>query len=125
LPEKTDFFWFFFKTSGRVSRAAYFLGQLLLSIIQAYPVYRATLLPQGGQESDIWWFFSAVVILGTLWPMIVIAIKRLHDLGRPGAIVLALFMPVISIIAFIVLCLFPGQAGANRYGRHTNAPAEQ
>ena len=125
MPEKIDLIWLFFKTSGRVSRAAYFLGQLLLSIIQAYPVYRATLLPQGSQESDIWWFFSAVVILGTLWPMIVLAIKRLHDLDRPGAIVLVLFVPVISIIAFIVLCLFPGQAGANRYGRYTNASAEQ
>ncbi|TGQ03192.1 DUF805 domain-containing protein, partial [Mesorhizobium sp. M00.F.Ca.ET.217.01.1.1] len=35
-----------------------------------------------------------------------------------------LFVPVVSIVAFLVLCLFPGQPGPNRYGRRTNEPAE-
>ena len=39
------------------------------------------------------------------------SVKRLHDIGRPGIIALSLFIPVVSIVAFIALCLFPGNPG--------------
>ena len=47
LPDSSNLTWLFFKTSGRVSRAAYFLGGLLVAIIQAFPLYRFTLVPEG------------------------------------------------------------------------------
>jgi len=124
LPEKSDLIWLFFKTSGRVSRAAYFLGGLLVAIVQAFPLYRFTLVPEGSPESNMWSLIFLVAFIASLWSNIVLAVKRLHDLDKPGIAALVLFVPVISIIAFLVLCLFPGQPGPNRYGRHTNAPAD-
>jgi uncharacterized membrane protein YhaH (DUF805 family) len=124
LPDKSDLIWLFFKISGRVSRAAYFLGGLLVAIIQAFPLYRFTLVAEGSPESNMWSFVFFIAFIASLWSNIALAVKRLHDLDKPGVAALVLFVPVVSIVAFVVLCLFPGQPGPNRYGRRTNAPAE-
>lgn len=124
MPEKSDLIWLFFKTSGRVSRAAYLLGQLLLAVIQLLPLYRFKLVPEGSPESEVWFSIFVVVVLATAWPTIVLNVKRLHDLGKPGLFVLVLFVPVVQLVAILLLYLYPGQPGPNRYGRRTNAPAE-
>ncbi|MEW6635121.1 MAG: DUF805 domain-containing protein [Pseudomonadota bacterium] len=124
MPEQSDLIWLFFKNSGRVNRAAYFLGVMLVTIVQAFPIYHFERMPEGSPESQVWWLISAVVFIGSLWPFFALAVKRLHDLDRPGIVSLVLFVPVLSILAFLVFCLYPGQPGPNRYGRRTNAPAE-
>jgi uncharacterized membrane protein YhaH (DUF805 family) len=123
LPEKDKLLWLFFRFSGRVSRAAYFLAGLLLAIVQAFLLYRFTLVPEGTSESQGWAAAFWLVMLVSLWANVALSVKRLHDIGRPGIIAAALFIPVISIIAFIALCLVPGNPGPNRYGDQPNAPA--
>ena len=123
MPEKIDFIWFFLKTSGRVSRAAYFLGQLLVAVIQLFPLYHFKLVPEGSPESEVWFSIFVVVVLATAWSTIVLNVKRLHDLGKPGLFVLFLFVPVVQLVAILLLYLYPGQPGPNLYGRQTNGPA--
>jgi uncharacterized membrane protein YhaH (DUF805 family) len=123
LPEKDKLLWLFFRFSGRVSRAAYFLAGLLLAIVQAFLLYRFTLVPEGTSESQGWAAAFWLVMLVSLWANVALSVKRLHDIGRPGIIAAALFIPVISIIAFIALCLVPGNPGPNRYGNQPNAPS--
>jgi len=106
-----------------VSRAAYFLGGLLVAIAQAFPLYRFTLVPEGTTESETWAMLFGLAFLVSLWSNVALAVKRLHDLGKPGLMAFVLFVPVVSIVAFLVLCLFPGDPGPNRYGSRTNAPA--
>lgn len=123
MPDKSQLIWLFFRTSGRVSRAAYFLAGLLVAIIEAFPLYRFTLVAEGTPESDMWSVLFLLAFIASLWSNVALAVKRLHDLGKPGLIALVLFVPVISFVALFVLCLFPGQPGPNRYGARTNAPA--
>ena len=124
MPEKPDFIWLFSSASGRVGRTVYFLGGFLIAIIQAFPLYRARMAPEGSPESETWFFVFAIVVLATLWPNIVLTVKRLHDFGKPGIAALLMFVPIVQIATFLVLCLYPGQPGPNRYGRRTDAPAE-
>ena len=65
------------------------------------------------------WF----MVLISVWANLALCVKRLHDFGRPGIIAAVLFIPVISIVAFIALCLIPGNPGPNQYGNRPNAPA--
>ena len=122
LPGKSQLIWLFFRTSGRVSRTAYFLGGLLVAIVQAFPLYRFTLVAEGSAESEIWSILFLVAFLASLWSNIALAVKRLHDLDKPGMAAIMLFVPVVSFVALFVLCLFPGSQGPNRYGQRTNAP---
>jgi uncharacterized membrane protein YhaH (DUF805 family) len=123
LPEKDKLLWLFFRFSGRVGRAAYFLAGLLLAIIQAFLLYRFALVPEGSTEGQTWAAAFWLVVLVSLWSNVALSVKRLHDVDRPGIIAAVLFIPVISIVAFIALCLIPGNTGPNQYGNRPNAPS--
>jgi uncharacterized membrane protein YhaH (DUF805 family) len=56
---------------------------------------------------------------------IAFSVKRLHDIGRPGIIAAVLFVPVISIIAFVALCAIPGNPGPNQYGDRADSPPDE
>lgn len=121
MPDRSQLFWLFFLFKGRVSRAAFFLAGLLLVVIQLFLVYRFTLVPQETAESQVWASLFSLSFLVSIWANVALGVKRLHDLGRPGIFAVVLFIPVISIIAFIALCLMPGEPGPNRYGSDTNS----
>jgi uncharacterized membrane protein YhaH (DUF805 family) len=115
--------WLLFGISGRVSRLAYFLAGLFLAVIQAFLLYRFTLVPEDSTAGQFWAFLFWVAVVLSVWSNVALGIKRLHDMDRPGIFAAALFIPVLSIIAFVALCLFPGTDGPNQYGRETNRPA--
>ncbi|MDN2566271.1 DUF805 domain-containing protein [Aquibium sp. A9E412] len=113
--------WLFFGFSGRVSRAAYFLAGLLLVVLQMFFLYRFALAPQESPASETWALGFWVILLVSMWSYVALGVKRLHDFGKPGIFALSLFIPVVSIIAFILFCIYPGDEGANQYGTRTNA----
>lgn len=115
-------FWLFFGVSGRVGRAAYFLAGLLLAVVQAFFLYRTIVAQDAGLDASMWEGLFGVTFFVSLWSNVALGVKRLHDVDKPGIIAVALFIPVLSIIAFIGLCLIPGTPGPNRYGATTNAP---
>ena len=123
MPDKDQLLWLFFKFSGRVSRAAYFLAGLLLAIVQAFLLYRFTLVPEDSTAGQMWAVAFWIVVLVSTWASVALGVKRLHDIGRPGILAAALFLPFISILAFVALCLIPGEAGPNRYGDRPNTPS--
>lgn len=122
MPDKSQLIWLFFRFNGRVSRAAYFLAGLLLAVVQGFLLYRFVQVEQGSPASQLWASAFWVAVAVSVWSNMALGVKRLHDLNRPGVLALSLFVPVISIIAFLVLCFFPGVPGPNQYGRNTNTP---
>lgn len=100
----------------------YFLAGLLVAIVQAFPLYRFTLVAEGTPESEMWSVLFLIAFLVSLWSNIALAVKRLHDFDKNGLAAGMLFVPIISFIALFVLCLFPGNPGPNRFGQRTNAP---
>ena len=122
MPDSSQLIWLFFRFNGRVARAAYFLAGLLLAIVQAFLLYRFALVPEGSAEGQFWASLFWFAVLLSVWSNVALGVKRLHDMNRPGILAVTLFIPVISILAFIFLCIFPGDPGPNRYGTATNAP---
>ena len=120
--DRNQLIWLFFSFSGRLARAPYFLAGLLLAVFQAFPLYRLTLAPEESSATDMWATVFWGVFLLSIWSYVALGVKRLHDFGKPGILAAALFIPVISIITFVILCLYPGDSGANEFGEETNAP---
>lgn len=116
--------WLFFKFDGRISRAAYFLSGLLLAVAQGFMLYRFTLVPEESTEGAFWavgfWFVGIL----SLWCGFALGVKRVHDFGKPGFLALTLFVPVVTLFAFVVFCLWPGDAGPNAYGPAPNSRAK-
>lgn len=125
LRDRNQIIWLFFGFSGRISRAAFFLGGLLLAVVQAFFLYRFAMVPEDSPEGRLWATAFMLIVIVSMWSSVALGAKRLHDMGRPGVLAVSLIIPVVSIIAFIALCAFPGTPGANQYGPRTNSPAEK
>lgn len=112
--------WLFFGFSGRISRATFFLAGLLMALAQLFCIYRFAQVPVDSTAGQGWSLAFWFVFLVSLWSNVSLGAKRFHDFDKPGLLSASLFLPVISIIVFVILCLFPGTPGPNRYGQTTN-----
>jgi uncharacterized membrane protein YhaH (DUF805 family) len=120
LPDANTLFWLFFKLKGRVGRAAYFLGGLLVLIVQMFFFYRVTLEVEGSAASEAWAFGFLIAALIATWANFALTAKRFHDLGKPTPF--ALISLVAGFILIIVLSLIKGEEGPNRYGPQADVP---
>ncbi|MCP8896390.1 DUF805 domain-containing protein [Shinella daejeonensis] len=119
---RPGFGWFFFGWSGRIGRAPYALGWLFWLMLLSAALSRLAMLPQD-HPSLLFWstVFLAGAIVSTV-SSLMLTVKRLHDLSLPAALVICLFIPVISIIALLAFMLLPGATGPNDYGPRANRP---
>lgn len=116
--------WLFFGFSGRVSRAAFLLAGLLLAVLQTFVLYRFTLTPEGSSASGMWALSFWALFFVSVYSSLALGAKRFHDFGKPGIFSVLLLIPMVSLVAFVALCLYPGDRGANEYGSTTNAPKD-
>lgn len=108
--------WLFFSPSGRLGRLPYFLGWLFWVATSGFVLTRMFANEDDSGALAFWTFILIAGGLVSTVSIIMMTIKRLHDMGYPGALALCLFIPVISPVIFIALCLWPSNAGANEYG---------
>ncbi|OHV73218.1 DUF805 domain-containing protein [Ensifer sp. LCM 4579] len=114
--------WLFFSPSGRIGRLPFFLSWLFWLFTGGFLL--AQVLKYEGQDAPLALWTLALVASGFLSTvsLVMLAIKRLHDIGYPGPLALCLFIPVLSPIVFIALCLWPGAEGSNEFGGRRNGP---
>jgi uncharacterized membrane protein YhaH (DUF805 family) len=60
--------------------------------------------------------YVLVLLSATMAAIAVLAIGRLHDLGRPGRHYWLLFVPVYNVYVFLLLLFKRGTVGANAFG---------
>ena len=64
-------------------------------------------------------FLGYIFALASLLPSLGVTVRRLHDTGHTGWLVLLMFIPLVNIIAFFVLLFISyikPSAGPNQYG---------
>lgn len=120
MANSPDYIWLFFKLSGRVGRAAYFLGSTFIWLTQIFLLYRFAMAPEGsGVSQFLATVFMASAFIGA-WANFALTAKRFHDLGKPAYFAIIAF--IIGYILVIVLSFIRGDPGPNRYGSQTDAP---
>jgi uncharacterized membrane protein YhaH (DUF805 family) len=108
-----------FSMQGRVNRAKYFWITLTVSVSTNVVTFLVGFLLGGimGENAE-----PVALLVGFLLASVgavVIAfeaVKRLHDLDRPGAHYWLLLIPVYNIYLGLVLLFKRGTSGSNRYG---------
>ncbi len=55
-------------------------------------------------------------VLVAILPSIAVVVRRLHDIGLTGWLVLLCYTPALGAVAFLVFGLLPSQIGENRWG---------
>ncbi len=69
--------------------------------------------------------FYALYALAMLIPSLAVGVRRLHDVGKSGWMLLIAFIPIIGGIWLLVLYLTDSQLGTNKWGPNPKAPAEE
>ncbi len=59
---------------------------------------------------------NAIYGLILLIPSLAVAVRRLHDIGKSGWMLLILFIPLIGVIWLLILLVREGELSANQYG---------
>lgn len=114
--------WFLFGLSGRIDRIPFVLATLLQVAVLGISISRVMQVPNDSGAFAAWSLVLLVSMLASVWVTVATAIKRLQDINIPGVVVLCLFVPAVSVIAYLVLCLWPGTSGPNHYGDDCNRP---
>ncbi|DAC45731.1 MAG TPA: DUF805 domain-containing protein [Candidatus Poseidoniales archaeon] len=103
--------------SGRASRSEYWfaylsfmvavVGMLILTIISAFIIdVLATLMG----------LLTFGLYIGGFLPLLAVSVRRLHDLGKSGWMMLVMFIPFVGGILLLVWFVSDGEAANNAYG---------
>ena len=101
--------------SGRYGRARYFWTSLMVSVplaIIASILNYVNATYHSAWLQDAWYFFS-FISFAALSPM---AVKRLHDLDKPGVYYWLFLVPLAGPVLGLYLLFQRGTRGANRFG---------
>lgn len=55
-------------------------------------------------------------LLGMIIPTLAISVRRMHDIGKSGAMILIPMVPFIGSIWYLILTVTEGTVGDNQYG---------
>lgn len=111
----------FFRYDNRLNRKRYILRLLALSAIYV-PLFFVTAFLATGIITINKNIITAVnVLLIFLYVLltcssVMLMMRRLHDLNRPGWFCIGMLLPVINIVLLIYLVFFKGTKGPNQYG---------
>lgn len=120
---ETSVGWALFQWDGRISRRVFILGSAFWMMLNAAVVAVAT--ARGSDETvalELLSVFFASIALSMV-SLVMLGIKRLHDIGLPGIGAALLVIPAFSLIVFFLLCVWPASATSNRYGPASNERA--
>ena len=78
--------WLFFSLEGRIARKSFILSAVFLVLPQIIVLGQMINASQSGNEGALaFWFLAwCGVVLATLWTLIALTVKRLHDLDVTG-----------------------------------------
>lgn len=127
-----------FSVTGRIPRAAFWGTMILLGILTLFIYVMTSLIvahgshlyvPGGGMESVKHSILDVpnangyaltvriVWLLVVAWVAVALQIKRWHDLGKTGWLVLINLVPGIgTLISLVVLGFLPGKSASNQFG---------
>lgn len=109
----------YFEFDGRSSRSDLWLSLLLymgiyiVAIIADVAMFGVT---YGFQEYGIAGPISAIVMIASVVPFATIYVRRLHDTGNSGWMLLLLFIPIANLYVLYLILFAGSQAGTNKFG---------
>jgi uncharacterized membrane protein YhaH (DUF805 family) len=101
--------------NGRARRKEYWM-YFLFYIIFCIPAILLDNLLGLAFDGIGYGFIYLIYALAMLIPSLAVTVRRLHDTGKSGWMVLISLIPIIGSIWLLVLMLIDGDPGSNEYG---------
>ena len=106
--------------SGRARRKEYWmfvLFNIIFAVVAAVLDNVLGLAIEAIGYGPIYLIYSLIVLI----PGLAVAVRRLHDTGKSGWMILVAFIPLIGFIWLLVLLAKEGDPGENQYGSNPKA----
>ena len=103
--------------SGRARRKEYWMFALFnfIFLIVAMILDNVLGLTAGELPYGVFYFLYAFAVL---IPGLAVAVRRLHDVGKSGWMILIALIPIIGAIWLLVLMVTDSQQGTNKWGQN-------
>ena len=103
--------------TGRARRAEYWWFLLInLGVIFGIVVLAIILSGSNDSLAGLGGILYVVYVLGIIVPSFAVTVRRLHDTGKSGWMLLIGLIPLVGPIILLVLYFTDGDRGANQYG---------
>jgi uncharacterized membrane protein YhaH (DUF805 family) len=103
--------------TGRARRAEYWWF-VLINFVVIFSLLVLTIILSGSNDSltGLGGIIYAVYALGVILPSLAVTVRRLHDTGKSGWMLLIGLIPFVGPIILLVFYFTDGEPGANQYG---------
>ena len=103
--------------TGRARRAEYWWF-VLINFVVMFSLLVLTIILSGSNDSltGLGGIIYAVYALGVILPSLAVTVRRLHDMGKSGWMLLIGLIPFVGLIILLVFYFTDGEPGANQYG---------
>lgn len=117
---------------GRLNRKTFIIRNLwisLASLVLGLPAVGMVYWIYTDPDAFVYYFkpylyYSLLLGLIFLWPIMSLHIRRLHDLNKSAWWITLLFIPIVSCFFIIYLLFFKGTIGSNHFGEDPLAAKE-
>ncbi len=105
-----------FRFSRRGGRFEYWWGQVLCLLYLVLVAFLVGIVSGDEESYGIADLFIVAAIVQVFIAQISLMVRRLNDLGYSGFLVLLYFIPLIGVIFWFVIGIFPAEPVANKWG---------
>ncbi len=105
----------YFGFSGRARRKEYWMFTLFSAIFSMVALILDNVL-ETAMEDEGYGLFFILYSLAVFLPSCAVTVRRLHDVGRSGWMILISFICLIGLIWLLVLLIIDSNPGENQYG---------
>ena len=113
---KPGLLWLFLRFEGRIARQSFALSVLFQLSMLTLVLYQTVQAVKDEARLVASGLALIALVIFLIWSILALAVKRLHDLNLPMAIIAILFVPGINWLGFIYLMLTPGYPKTNGHG---------
>lgn len=106
--------------SGRARRKEYWMFFLFNIIFSSLSITIDRTI--GTDIAEFYGYLSIIYLVVLFVPSLAVVVRRLHDIGKSGGMILIALIPLIGGIWLLILMTKEGEEGENKYG--TNPKAE-
>ena len=105
-PDTKRVLWALFGLRGKIGRAPYIFGQLFMLSILAVIVSLIVNTPEESPRFAAWGLAFIIGGLATSYSIVALSIKRINDLEWPLPTLIALFIPMTSVLFIFLLAIY-------------------
>ena len=67
----------------------------------------------------------SIYFFASLLPVLAVSVRRLHDVGQSGLVILISFIPFVGELVLLIFYCLDSQRGTNKYGESEKYPDKQ